>query len=127
MSLQLLFCAEKDPPFGLVRTIDWANIKKIASGVLALHCPLHIWHIVTKNLSERLHKSRNVIYGINNIKSIPLNNWEFHNQFRRLLIGFSTQRTKTVNSSTFLKTFYSLLSVIMTLIQPTIIKYLNVI
>lgn len=71
-----------------------AHVKKNIPGVLAIHCVIHRQHLVAKNLSERLHKSLQlVITTVNKIRSSALSDRLFRQlctendeEFNRLLL-----------------------------------------
>ncbi|VVC31916.1 Ribonuclease H-like domain [Cinara cedri] len=71
------FFKEKEIPMCNILSVatDGAPaMKKTVPNVLAVHCVIHLQHLVNTNLSERLHKSLHyVISAINKIKNNSLN------------------------------------------------------
>uniref|UniRef100_A0A8C6YAI7 SCAN domain-containing protein 3 n=1 Tax=Naja naja TaxID=35670 RepID=A0A8C6YAI7_NAJNA len=71
-----------------------SHLKSVVPGLMTVHCIVHRQHLVSKNLSGRLHESiRYIINAVNKIKSNALNNRFFHKlceendeEFERLLL-----------------------------------------
>ncbi|CAG9792085.1 unnamed protein product [Diatraea saccharalis] len=73
------FIQEKSIPFTMVGRYRGfiSHLKRIISGVTAIHCVIHRQHLVAKNLSDRLHQSLQLV-----IKSVN----ELRNRFKRILL-----------------------------------------
>ena len=88
-------------------------LKKAVPKVLTVHCVIHRQHLVTKNLSEKLHESLStVITAVNKIKVNALNSRLFHQlciendeDFQCLLLHTEVRRLSKGNC---LKRFYTL-------------------
>ena len=76
----LISCATDGAPSMVGRHRGFLSyLKKAVPKVLAVHCGIHQQHLVTKNLSEKLHESLStVITAVNKIKANALNSRLFH-------------------------------------------------
>ena len=76
----IISCATDGAPSMVGRHREFPSYLKIAvPKVLTVHCVIHRQHLVTKNLSEKLHESLStVITAVNKIKANALNSRLFH-------------------------------------------------